>query len=128
MNHTSDDKSFDDADDASDGADSGDPRFGDAGSGDPRSGGFIWQIIPVLMLVIIGLLAMTLYRRVAAVDPVRRCADAYESSYTPVDTTLVDRIKVRTLDRTSHTTCGELRASGAVRMLPKRNQMKRTMP
>lgn len=124
MNQTPADQPSDSTDDrASDVQDDG------LAEGDePQSGGFIWQIIPVLMLIIMGLLAMSLYRRVAMVDPVRRCADAFESSYNPTDTMLSDRIKVRTPDRAGHTTCGQLRASGALHLLPKRNQMKKTMP
>ncbi len=67
-----------------------------------------------LMLVVMFIMGMIVYQRIRNVDPVRRCSNAYKSSYTAVDTTLVDRIRVRTPDGSGRTTCAELRKSGAV--------------
>ena len=86
--------------------------------GEPR--GFRFEIVVVLLTIVMGVLAASLYVRIQRVDPVRRCADAYESSYTAVDTTLVDRMKVRKRDGGGRTTCAVLRAGGAIDSLPRR--------
>ena len=86
--------------------------------------GFRFEIVVVLLTIVMAVLAYSLYIRVQQVDPVRRCADAYESSYTAVDTTLVDRMKVRNTEGGGRTTCAALRASGAIDQLPRR-QLKR---
>lgn len=91
-------------------------------------GGFRWQIIPVIMVVFMALLATILWRRVQQVDPVQRCADAYESSYTAIDTTLVDRMRVRAPDGNGRTSCGVLRLNGTVNTVPRRNVRQHRMP
>ncbi len=76
-------------------------------------------VVMAMMVGLIVLLASILWQRIRQVDPVRRCANAYNSSHTPIDTTLVDRINVRTPDGTARTTCGELRQGGVVDRLPR---------
>lgn len=84
---------------------------------EPR--GFRFEWVVALLTIVMGILAYSLWMRIQQVDPLRRCADAFESSYTAVDTTLVDRMKVT--DSTGvRTTCGALRESGAIDQLPRR--------
>ena len=85
---------------------------------EPR--GFRFEIVVAILTIIMVVLAASLYVRIQQVDPVRRCADAYESSYTAVDTTLVDRMKVRNRNGGGRTTCAELRERGAIDSLPRR--------
>jgi hypothetical protein len=76
----------------------------------------------ILILVAMLMLCGVLWRRVHQVDPLQRCAVAYKSSYTAVDTTLVDRIKVRTPDGQGRTTCGRLREEGRVNHVPEQER------
>jgi hypothetical protein len=85
---------------------------------EPR--GFRFEIVVAILTIVMVVLAASLYVRIQQVDPVRRCADAYESSYTAVDTTLVDRMKVKKRDGRGRTTCAAVRASGAIDSLPRR--------
>lgn len=72
------------------------------------------------MCALMLLLGVQLWRRLDRIDPVRRCASAYEGVHTAVDSGLVDRIEVRWPDRQTRTTCGALRTSGELDRLPKR--------
>lgn len=94
----------------------------------PESGFFRWQLVAALLAGVMLLLAFTLWRRLEHVDPRGRCVAAYESSRTPVDSSLVDGIRVATPDRTGHTTCGALRAAGALENVPSRQQRPGLMP
>jgi hypothetical protein len=99
----------------------------DVGQGS-KVGGFHWMGLFVVGFLLMGFLSLTLWHRVMQVDPVQRCADAYESSYTKVDTTLVDRMSVRSPTGGPHTTCGVLRLNGSVDKLPRRELRNKTMP
>ena len=87
---------------------------------EPEPRGFRFEIVVVILTIVMVVLFVLLIVRIREVDPVRRCADAYESSYTAVDTTLVDRMKVRNRDGGGRTTCAAVRESGAIDSLPRR--------
>jgi hypothetical protein len=89
----------------------------DSGS---RLPGCRFILVSTAMIFVMFILATILWQRIRSVDPLRRCEAAYNSSYTPVDTSLVDQIKVRTPDGEGRTTCGELRATGLIDQLPKK--------
>lgn len=92
----------------------------DSPDGRSESGRFFaWQVVAALSLLVLLLLAVLLWRRLESVDPLGRCVAAYESARTPTDTSLVDGIRVRTPDRSAHTTCGELRAGGMLENVPR---------
>ena len=86
--------------------------------------GFRFIFVATLALFVMFILAAILWQRIRSVDPVRRCANAYNSSHTAIDTTLVDRINVRTPDGAGRTTCAELRHSGLVDRLPPEQKRK----
>lgn len=93
---------------------------GGAETGPPaETGAFRWEWVAVLMAALLVLLTFQLWRRVRDVDPLQRCAGAYENVHTALDTSLVDRIEVRRPDRAGRTTCGELRAAGELERLPR---------
>ena len=101
----------------------------DATSTEPQaSGGYHWHLMVVVSAVVMGFLALSLWRRMSQVDPVARCAYAYHSSYTPLDTTLVDRIKVRSPDGNGKTTCEVLRRNGSVDRIPRAGKPRSRMP
>jgi hypothetical protein len=81
---------------------------------------FKWELIVVFMGGLMLLLAFQLWRRLDRVDPLLRCAGAYEGVHTAVDSSLVDRISVRWPDRDTRTTCGALREAGELARLPRR--------
>ncbi|HSJ15187.1 MAG TPA: hypothetical protein VK939_12275 [Longimicrobiales bacterium] len=86
----------------------------------PETGRFFaWQVVAALSMVVLLLLAVLLWRRLESVDPLGRCVAAYESARTPTDSSLVDGIRVRTPDRSAHTTCGDLRATGMLENVPR---------
>jgi hypothetical protein len=107
-------------------------RSGESRSGESRSGedgetaadsgkilaGCRFIFVTAMALFVMFILATILWLRIRNVDPVRRCANAYNSSYTAIDTTLVDRINVRTPDGAGRTTCAELRHGGLIDRLP----------
>jgi hypothetical protein len=92
------------------------------------STGCSWPVLIFITLLVMTVLSVTLWRRLNGVDPIQRCADAYGSSYTAIDTTLVDRIRVRVPNGEGKTTCGQLRKSGAVRLAPRRSLQRKLTP
>ncbi|MEO5510330.1 MAG: hypothetical protein ABIS27_06840 [Longimicrobiales bacterium] len=92
----------------------------------PTTGSFLpgcrFIIGATLILSVMLLLCSILWKRVRQVDPLQRCSTAYKSSYTAVDTTLVDRIRVRTPQGDGRTTCGQLREAGRVNHVPPREK------
>jgi hypothetical protein len=92
---------------------------------DPLSAGrrtLRWELVVVFMALLLLFLGFQLWRRIQGVDPRLRCAGAYENVHTAVDSSLVDGISVHWPDRATRTTCGQLRASGALETLPRRPQ------
>ena len=87
----------------------------------PETGGvFRWEVLALLMGGLLLFLGYQLWRRIQDVDPLQRCAGAYENVHTAVDTGLVDGIEVRWPQRADRTTCGALRAAGQLSRLPRR--------
>jgi hypothetical protein len=76
-------------------------------------------VLIFMSALVMSVLAITLWKRLTGVDPLVRCAAAYESSYTAVDTSLVDRIKVNKPNTKIRTTCRELRLNGAINSVPR---------
>jgi hypothetical protein len=72
------------------------------------------------MGVLLLLLAVQLWQRIRNVDPLQRCAAAYENVHTAVDSGLVDGIAVRWPARSDRTSCGALRAAGHLQHIPRR--------
>jgi hypothetical protein len=92
---------------------------GDDGAASSR-GGFRWELLAVLMASLLLFLGVQLWRRIRDVDPLQRCASAYENVHTAVDSGLVDGIAVRSPDQPGRTTCGALRGAGRLERLPRR--------
>jgi hypothetical protein len=92
------------------------------------STGYVWHAMVTVSTLAMILLALSLWRRMRLIDPVERCAHAYWSSYNPVDTMLVDRMKVRAPDGNGRTTCEVLRKNGAINRVPKTDIDQTRMP
>jgi hypothetical protein len=94
----------------------------------PPSTGYVWHALIVVGTIAMLLMVFSLWRRVRQINPVERCAHAYWSSYTAVDTGLVDAMKVRSPDGNGHTTCEVLRKNGAVNTVPRTEIQQKRMP
>jgi hypothetical protein len=81
---------------------------------------FKWELLPLVMGGLLLFLGWQLWRRIRDVDPLQRCASAYENVHTAVDSGLVDRMAVRWPERADRTSCGELRSAGRLNRLPRR--------
>jgi hypothetical protein len=81
---------------------------------------FKWELLALMMAALLLLLGVQLWRRIRDVDPLQRCASAYENVHTAVDSGLVDRMAVRWPTRADHSTCGKLRSAGRLERVPRR--------
>ncbi|NJD09067.1 MAG: hypothetical protein FIB01_01035 [Gemmatimonadetes bacterium] len=90
-------------------------------TGEPAErGGFRWELVALLMGGLLLFMGYQVWRRIRDVDPLERCAAAYDHVHTAVDSGLVDRIDVRWPGPRDRTNCGALRAGGRLQTLPRR--------
>lgn len=91
----------------------------DERDGDDDRRTFKWQYLAVVLAGMMVFLGFQLWRRLENVDPLRRCVGAYVNVHTAVDSSMVDRMRVRSNDGRGKITCGELRSRGALRNVPR---------